>query len=49
MTYHTKGETQGQKTYLERKNPKTGFRERIIYTGSLKHKLTGWKILKKKI
>lgn len=31
---------------LERKNPKTGFIERIVYTGSLKLKPKGWKVVK---
>lgn len=31
---------------LERKNPKTGFNESIIYTGNLKNKPKGWKVLK---
>lgn len=33
-------------TYLlGRKNPKTGFKETIVYTGNLKNKPKGWKVV----
>lgn len=31
---------------LERRNPDTGFKETVIYTGSLKNKPKGWKVKK---
>ncbi len=35
-----------QKHLLVRKNPKTGFRETVIYTGNLKDKPKGWVVEK---
>ena len=36
-----------KKVYIiERKNSQTGFIERIQYTGSIKNKPKGWKIIK---
>lgn len=32
---------------LTRKNPKTGFTETIVYTGNLKNKPKGWKVVNK--
>lgn len=29
---------------LERKHPRTGFNEQIVYTGNLKNKPKGWKM-----
>lgn len=31
---------------ITRKNPKTGFKETTVYTGSLRNKPTGWKVVK---
>lgn len=36
----------GHEYLLSRKNPRTGFTERIIYTGSLSQKPKGWTLLK---
>lgn len=42
--FYTKGETASTVYMLERKNPKTGFRERIHYSGNIKNKPKGWKL-----
>lgn len=31
---------------LERKDPKTGFRETVVYTGNIANKPKGWKIIR---
>ena len=36
-----------KKYKLQRENPKTGFTEMIIYTGSLRNKPRGWKVVDK--
>jgi hypothetical protein len=33
------------KYILERKNPQTGFKETIVYTGNLRDKPKGWKVV----
>lgn len=35
------------KYQLERKSPTTGYKEKIIYTGSLRNKPKGWKVIRK--
>jgi hypothetical protein len=34
------------KYVLERKNPKTGFKQTIVYTGNLTQKPKGWKVVR---
>jgi hypothetical protein len=34
-----------QQYQLERVNPKTGYLDRIVYTGSLKQKPRGWSVI----
>jgi len=36
----------GREYLLSRKNPKTGFSETLIYTGSLAQKPKGWTLLR---
>lgn len=35
--------------WIERKNPKTGVRETIVYTGRLANKPKGWRIVQKQV
>lgn len=35
-----------EKWVIERKNKNTGYTEQIVYTGSLKNKPKGWKVVK---
>lgn len=41
-----KSRVSGREYLLSRKNPKTGFSETLIYTGSLTQKPKGWTLLK---
>jgi hypothetical protein len=36
----------GRVYLLARKNPRTGFTETIVYTGSLRQKPSGWKVVR---
>lgn len=37
---------QAQQYLLQRRNPETGFTEKVVYTGSLRQKPKGWSVVK---
>lgn len=41
-----KSSVSGQQYLLERANPRTGFRETLLYEGSLQQKPRGWKLVR---